>query len=901
MFVLGAIHAIAGSTGKIAGRVVDVQTKEPLIGANVLVVGTTLGAATDLEGYFTILNVPPGTYTLRATFVGYSAREYHNARVSIDHTTTVNIELAPALIEVDPVVVVGTRLIQRDATATATTFDAKSFEALPVETLRDALQIQAGVTVGAGGDIHIRGGRANEILFLVDGVPLNNALTNMMSTRLVSTNAIQELAVVSGAFNAEYGNAQSGIVNIATKEGSKNFTGRLSFQTGDVVGGDDSRFLNIKEFRPFNTRETEMTLAGPIRFLGDGLSFMLSSRYYDDAGYLYGQRVVTYASDTLDNLVLGNREYVSMNPDRVLNAQAKLTYGGPSLKLSFSYLRKDRKYQVYSHAYRLAPDWRPVYYDKSDTYTLNTTLFLTQRTVASGALSYSSSKDESRSFENILDPRYKFRWRNLAYIANRNNPRGDSLAAILQRDFGLTVSELVRFAIGPSLDRTLRTGKKYFGRFDVTTQIGNVHLVKMGISGTLYDVYRDGLSLVHKGSRPDNDFRINNEVLEIPDANTRSRNIYRGKPYELAAYIQDKMEFPQFVLNLGLRFDYYNPNTDVPVDFYKLDDTPLTRTKPKMKLSPRFSFAHSVTDRSKIFFSYGHFFQLPPYANLFTGQEAFTNPLVEIRTGILSPVGGDRAVGNPDLKPQTTVSYEIGYEQELTEDVAFYLKGYYRNIRNLLATDIGFLSNGAVYAFYTNRDYGNVRGINLTLRKRFSNSYAFTIDYTYQVAEGNASEPTQMYLNYRAQAQEQKQVVYLDWDQPHTLRWSLDISRGGWQAGIIGRLESGYPYTPAIGSAIQGGQRASEENSGRKPPIFNVDFNLSKEFRIKLIGATIYQGVYAKVYNAFDTRNELFVFPNSGRATFASDPALVGFVQFPLRPDYFSKPREIVLGTYIRF
>jgi len=900
LFLLPAL-ALAGNTGKIAGRVVDIKTKEPLIGANIVLVGTTLGASTDIDGKYILLNVPPGLYTLKASYVGYTAREYQNVQIRVDLTTTVDIELSDVAIEGEMVVVLGSRLIQKDATATAATFDAQNFAALPVETFEQALQIQAGVTVSAGGDIHIRGGRASELLFLVDGVPANNILDNTINRSIISTNAIQELTVISGAFNAEYGNAQSGVVNITTREAPRTYTGRISLQTGDVVGGDPNRFLNIRDVSPFNTKEAEAMIGGPMMIVGEGLSFFVSTRYFNDAGYLFGQRLVKYASDTLDNLVLGDRAYVSMNPDKIINVQGKLTLNVSNQKFVLSYLRKDRNYRSYSNIYRLAPDWRPVNIEKTDTYTLSTNNFFSNKMFLSGSLSYSHSTDQTYAFEDINDPRYKFRGRDLSYLANRNNPKGDSLAAILRREFGLTSTELVRFAIGPSLDRSERNSKRYALKVDITNQMGDIHLLKAGVEVVRYEVRRDGMSLVQMGARRDNDFNTNKEVIEIPTADTRSRNIFTGKPFQVAGYIQDKMEFPEFVLNVGLRYDVYNPNTMVPDNYFKLDATNLKKTATKSKLSPRLSFAHSVTDQSKIFFSYGHFFQLPPYTTLYTGQESFENPLVEIRTGILSPVGGDRAVGNPDLKPQTTISYEVGYEQELSENLAFYAKGYYRNIRNLLGTEIGFLSNGAVYAFYTNRDYGNVRGLSFTLRKRFSDAYAFSIDYTFQVAEGNASSPTQTYLNYRAEAQEQKQVVFLDWDQPHTLRWTLDYGQNGWQVGLVGKLESGYPYTPALGSAIQGGQRGSEENSGRKPDIFNVDLNASKEFKFSVGSTSISFGVFAKIYNVFDNRNELFVFSNSGRSTFSSDPALQGFVQFDRRPDFFSKPREIYVGTYIRF
>ncbi len=886
---------IAGNTGKIIGTITDKQSKLPLIGANLIVKGTNLGAASNVEGEFIIHNIPPGTYSVNASIIGYAPREYKNVKISTDLTTELLIELSVTVVEADEVVIVGSRLIQKDATATAATIDAEQFDMLPIESFEQALQIQAGVNVGAGGDIHIRGGRSNEILFLIDGVPVNNAFDNTINNGIIATNAIQELSVISGAFNAEYGNAQSGVINITTKEGAKNFSGKISAQTGDVVGGDKTRFKNIQRIEPFTTSEIEGSLGGP---LVDKISFFVSSRYFNDKGYLYGQRLVQFAGPSTDNLVLGDRSFVSMDANNLLNLQGKISYTGGSYKIHSTYILKKKESQSYSNTYRISPDYRPTDFENSNTFSLNSTFFITDETFLSSIVSYTVANDKSYSFESINDPLYRIRARTLDYLSNKNNPKGDSLAKILFNDFGLTTNELTRFTFGPSLDRTSFTSKKINARIDMSSQFDKIHLLKGGLEFSTSDITRDGISLVQKGARPDADFNTNNEIMEIPEATSRSRNIYTGKPYEFAGYVQDKMEFKEFVINAGVRMDVYDPNTTTAVNFRELDNTTFKKTTMKSKISPRLSFAYSVTDESKIFFSYGHFFQFPPYSNIYTGQEAFLNPRTEIRTGILSTVGGNRAVGNPDLKPQTTISYEVGYEQEITPDIAMYFKGYYRNIRNLLATDIGFLGNGASYAYYTNRDYGNVRGINFTLKKRMMDSYAYSIDYTYQIAEGNASSPTQTFLNVRNQSESQKQVVFLDWDQPHSLRWTFDYNKEGWSAGLIGKLESGYPYTPALGSSAQGGQQGTEENSARKPAIFNVDLVVGKELQLT---SGIFYGVTFKMYNVFDTKNELFVFSNSGRSTFSGDPAFQNYVEFTQRPDYFSKPRVVYFGTYIRF
>ncbi len=217
LLTVGSVHA--GITGKLAGRVTIKGTGEPMIGANVLINETYLGAATDAEGNYYILQVPPGRYSVRFTMIGYQDLVMNNVRIHVDLTTTINAELSESVIGMNEVVVQAERpMIQTDVTYSQANISSEEVEMLPVEEFEDVIALQAGVVI-SNGEIHVRGGRGGEIAYMVDGITVTDPFNSGISVE-IENNAIQELQFISGTFNAEYGQAMSGIVNIVTKDGS---------------------------------------------------------------------------------------------------------------------------------------------------------------------------------------------------------------------------------------------------------------------------------------------------------------------------------------------------------------------------------------------------------------------------------------------------------------------------------------------------------------------------------------------------------------------------------------------------------------------------------------------------------------------------------------------------------
>jgi outer membrane receptor protein involved in Fe transport len=244
----------SGTTGKIAGTVTDKATGEPLPGANVIVEGTTLGASTSAEGSYVILNVPPGRYDLRVHLVGYVGTKVRDLRVVADQTTRMDVRLEASVVELADIVVEAVRpAIQRDLTATASVLSSEQINILPVKDFVEVLQLQAGV-VGEGSSLYVRGGRRNEVAYLIDGMYVKDPVLGTLGTR-INNDAIEELTFLSGTFNAEYGNALSGVVNIVTKEGTRDFTAMLEGRTSE---------FGVAPYRGMRENRVSASFSGPL-------------------------------------------------------------------------------------------------------------------------------------------------------------------------------------------------------------------------------------------------------------------------------------------------------------------------------------------------------------------------------------------------------------------------------------------------------------------------------------------------------------------------------------------------------------------------------------------------------------------------------------------------------------
>ncbi|HEY6952234.1 MAG TPA: TonB-dependent receptor, partial [Bacteroidota bacterium] len=833
------VEANAGTTGKIAGKVVDAKSKEALIGVNVVLVGTTLGASADVDGNYFIINIPPGKYQVRATAVGYTSSLVDNVTVSADQTTRVDFQLSEQAVEVGAVEVIASRpIVQKDLTSTTATVTSDQLSQLPVETVSSAVNLQAGVVEG-----HFRGGRTGEVKFLVDGMSVNDVFSGDESLE-PEVNSVQEIQVLSGTFNAEYGEALSGVVNQVTKIAGDKYTGQLSLYTGDYVTTRTGLYRYIDHISPRDLQNYEGNVSGPVPGTNSLLKFFLSGRYFYDDGYLYGKRVFNprdssnfSANDPSQWYVgaTGDGKYVPMNYQERISLQGKVSIDvGSSKGIVLQALYQDRKYRQYDFMFQLNPDGDYNYFQKSFlgiasyNYVFNPSSFVDLNA------SYVRSDYKQYVYDNPVDPRYV-------------SPDLVRLAGSSGNSFYTNGTQNWHFP---------HTTDTYTGKVDYTSQVTTIHQVKAGLEFQQHMLQsHDFQTLVDAstGFKP-----------AVDSLGAFDNSLYTTHPYQFAAYLQDKIELSYLIVNVGVRFDYFQPDGRVllnPDNIAALDTiappfpTSFSRAaSAKSQISPRVGISYPITDGGAIHFSYGHFFQVPPFDYL------YRNPNFRIPgTGNYPQLIGN-VIGNADLQPQRTTMYEIGLQQELTPFLGATFTAYYKDIRNLLGLQLHLKNNITSYGEFINRDYGAVKGFTISLDKRFSDGFGATLDYTYQTAFGNSSNPVDDFNKQQASPpiEINKELVPLDWDRRHSLNLTFT---GGIPDDFIGsfiaRLGSGLPYTPSLVINAR-----PLENSDNRPMFFNADLYLTKY--VQVFGYSV--SVFLKLYNVFDTPAEINIFTDTGRA-----------------------------------
>jgi outer membrane receptor protein involved in Fe transport len=339
----------------------------------------------------------------------------------------------------------------------------------------------------------------------------------------------------------------------------------------------------------------------------------------------------------------------------------------------------------------------------------------------------------------------------------------------------------------------------------------------------------------------------------------------------------------------------------LPVDIRNPLDNPLfpganqkRNAKHETQLSPRLGVSFPISDEGAIHFSYGHFFQVPTFENLYQNN-AYNIDQTSTLTSQL---------GNPELKAQKTVKYELGLQQVLFPNISADISVYYSDIRNLLGMEILQTYEGYSFARFINRDYGNVKGLVFSLEKRYADYFSAKVDYTYQVAQGNASDPTQEFNNNQSNPplETTKKLVPLNWDQTSTLNISLTVGvLTDWTVGLIWNYGSGSPYTEDSRYT----QNLRLENNGRKPSIMNLDLKATKTFNVFDLDIN----TYLIVYNLFDIKNEINVSTTSGRAGIdLTAEEYTGTIyglntidEYLLNPGDYSSPREIRFGLGFGF
>jgi outer membrane receptor protein involved in Fe transport len=989
--LLGATSWLfAGTTGKIAGKVFDQETNEPLPGVNITVEGTNMGDATDLEGDYQVINLPPGKYTLVVSMMGYAKQRVEGIQVRIDMTSSQNVYLSAEVVEGEEVTIVAERpIVQMDMTGSQATVSSEEIEVLPAQSTNYLVGLTAGV-IDAGG-IHIRGGRSSEVAYWVDGVATTDAF-NSSSTAAVENSAVEELQVISGTFNAEYGQAMSGIINIITKDGGNHYNGEIKGYVGDYVSADDE-YAVLKSVTPVfdpttgeTTAETESedplklfnptyniegSLSGPVPLTNNKLSFFANARYTHSSGYLYGREWF------LPSGLPGDSALVPMQESKRMTGLAKLTWEiAPSIKLRYSYNASDwYNPRSFDRNWKFTPGGLRQSTGYTTTHLLSLNHVLSNSTFYELKVNRMTNHNESYVYEDptktptwlavvpadSLNPSYTFNpndpqyaglldtlrafGTDIRYVADPNDPEGHVRPAdyfhLLDVDARQSYSY---YKGGTDLGQSFRTSSYWITKLDLTSQVNDVHQIKAGAELRLHDMELDSYGLLQ--ATDENGTGLIPFVPKVPQPEELSRTIYTEprKPVELSFYVQDKIELEDIIMNIGLRYDYFDANYYMPVDtkdpsiytptllentFKGFDKsvwdgltppeqaayeasleeyTPEERksfmwkdVKAKQQISPRLGIAYPITDKGVIHFSYGHFFKIPNFEYL------YANPGAKMRAGA-------NLLGNADLNAERTTQYEIGLQQELAPGLGIDVTVFYRDIRDWTGTSpidtTGLVST--TYSSYENKDYANVRGITFRGEQRFTSIFSAKVDYTFQFAEGTYSNPTDAFNAAQNGQEPRLNLIPLNWDRRHSLNLQLMFRPTTWTVSFVGRWNTGLPYTPSFPQGAQVGGNALSSlppNSSRRPNIYQGDMYVTKRFTV----GKARMMAFMYVYNLFDSRMATNVWSDTGSPDYTTnpgpndpvynyDPNRIGTTaDIQKRPEWYIAPRQVQLGLSFGF
>ena len=882
----------AQTTGKIAGKVLDAETGEPLPGANIQIEGTNMGAATSLEGDYFIINVPPGSYTLIAQYIGYERVKVENLRVSINRTTEQNFRLNASVIEGQEVVVEADKFtLKKDQTSSVRNVSSEQMDILPVESVGQVVNLQAGVVEG-----HFRGGRFNEVTYLIDGLQVTDSFSSSGRAINVEAEAVEEVEVIKGTFSAKYGRAMIGVVNAVTKSGGKDFHGFVSANLANYLTPNKDIFIGLKDEEFDRRKDYKFQLSGPI--LGDWLTFFTNVRYQDNKDHLNGIKLFKpydrsfFNSDdpaTWYSEKSGDSSYTAMGWSKTASAQAKVTAKlTNSLKLSLLYLYNDGEGQSYDHNYKYKPEGREKWYDTSKLYALTVNHMLSPRLFYEAKFSLTDNDNGWYLFEDPYQMATDFTDWQSGYIPDWFDSDGTGPGFI----FG-----------GQGRGHTLRNIKDYNAKLDVVWQVHKNHSLQIGLDYLGTDLDQQGRSVRNRYAGTQLEYVLY-EPTVMPDS-TVYADIYHKKPFEFAAYVEDKMEFDEMVINFGVRYDRFDPQTQYPsnrrnpVNLIEFDDqrfmSTLIEAEAKEQVSPRLGLSYQLGRTALLHFSYGHFFQRPPYQRMFQNNSL-----------IVAPQNFSTEQGNPQVKAQKTVQYEIGLWQQLMEGMGLEISLFYRDIYDLLSMAVLRTYNDEIYGLYTNLDYGNAKGLELTYDWAYKNVFA-NVNYTLQYTRGNANDPLTTFNRAGQNMDPIPRLIPMNWDQRHTLNANLAYTTRTWSFSVTGRYGSGTPYSLSPLPETRLARVLLYPNNSQKPSQYSVDlytyyyFPMLKGTRLKL---------ELLVYNLLDRLNENGVHGRTGRAytNIVLDQERANhrsdFNEYEDRfqnPAMYSAPRMVKLGLGIEF
>jgi outer membrane receptor protein involved in Fe transport len=986
LLVLAALLLLPGllvaQDGKLRGKVTDRESGEALIGANVTVEGTSLGAATDVNGEYVILSVIPGTYTVKATYIGYSPITVSNIIVNSGLTTTADLKMVSSAVQVQGVEIVADRpLIQRNTTNTVRIQSQADIQTLPFRGVQNIVALSAGVVQQAG-NLYVRGGRDGEVAYYVDGANVTDPSSMGEMVSLIRE-ALQEVQLQSGGFTAEFGGANSGIVRSSMRTGGSQLRVSLDYLTDDFAK-TGQEFLGTTS-RGY--KNAVATLSGPIMsgvrfFFADQFTYVRigSARFIEPFSFELTQDNLGAPRKLGEPLpgpvqMLKNGS-VNRNWNWNNTAQGNLLFDMAELANIPMKIRFSGNY-AFGHSIN-GGAWPGLgnIFRKTDKMSRNDgntafgnvrlTHFLSQTTFYEVGLSY--TRQWGRTYDKVFGDDW-IKYPDSAANAQAGFVGFNGYGWRSRYTGPPAMTSIFQFGFTDP-DAPINSYSKYKNSqmavtVDLTSQVTSRWELKAG--GSIENwVYRNfgfgSVSGYLKWIDSNEDGIISNDAViyatDIAKGKTiemakRARTISQGgvtnwgydymgnetdgytlngsstvwdKPYQptfASAYVQNKVEYQDLVLNFGVRYEYsstdvkeipqtVNPLTGQP-DYLNpegLDQTlniieasTFTRTKANHMILPRISFSFPVTDRTIFYAQYGKYAQMPSLGQLYRSDNSFGNI---VNPNTRSPYGGSAPWM---VQPERTTQFEVGFRQYLTDNLAFSLNGFYKDTKNLIQLRKVYTSQGTVnFTAYQNEDFATSKGIELTLELRRTNRLSAKVNYTLSDARGtgNSSASNSVAVGDESRARFPSFTAPLIYNQAHRGNVTLDYRYGKGEGGpilegmgvyLLMSFNSGHNYTKiqeptslgqsspwnvGIRALLDARNRYPVEppNASTTPWVFNIDLNWNKVF---FFGDFNFE-LYVNVLNVLNTKQVLNLYPQTGT------PFDDGWLKSPLAVAYRAIP-----------
>ncbi len=901
IFLLIFLNSIAfSSDALIRGTVTDSKTNEPLGGVNIMLKGTYYGGATDLNGEFIIDGISSGNYDISVRMIGYTEKVYSGIKLKSGERKKFDIHLEPTVLALgQEITVVGEKpIIDAESTSSSIKISSKDLKNKMVESVTDVVAQQVGVTK-SNNEIHIRGGRVDEGQFIVDGLSIKDPLTGSTSNLYVNSNAIEELEFITGGFNAEYGQAMSGIIDVKLKSGTDKLEASARYKTDKLFGNN------------FNTDNLEFTLGAPI--IRKSSNSKLGQISFFTSGYVYFTDTYLPVGSELSPY----RDWMNIFTKRADNDFSYMA------KLNWNITAKQKFAISYNHSANVDQGYFD-YWQHSSGYP-----YAYQNILNNYFTTTHESQVVNIIWTHTINQRFFYNL-NFGYfytgvhrsVQNKHWTEYDETLDLAPTEYSaLDESGRIRVYSG---DKFWDYGdapywydyysKNYSTEGDFTYLPNTRHTVKTGFTHRytvlqMMDIYKPWLGNSGFGE---------------------SYDFYKVHPSDGSFYLQDKITFEGMIVNIGARYDYWfigkyatdainNPEvltiTEAGREKYIDETFEIFGAKGKGHLSPRIGISHPVTDNDVLYFNYGHFSQLPTYQYVYAKLNTVSEATYQL-------------IGNPNLNPKTTVSYELGIKHKFSASQALEFKAYYKDMFDYETSQSITTYNPLIGRYslmmYINMDYARSRGIEIIYRKLYGKYFSGDITYSYSIGTGKSSTPNDNLL-VEAGKLSAKPITenYLSWDNPHNfatnLRFYMDQKTqprlfgipipNHWQVSARIVYGSGKRYTESVATdtitEADGSQyyigysRSDEPYSEISDSYFKTDVKITKRYKISGWNFS----VFLDMRNIFNFESPRRINPFTGDGYNPGEIIKYSYAN-GINPNYdpsrFYSPRNIILGISIR-